>query len=212
MSIIDYTQRFNMVEESFTSIYEYAKREKVPIIDNDALNVLKHFIRITNAKTILEIGTAIGYSALHMIDVRDDIKVVTVEKDHHSFEIAMKNFEQFDKSNRIECIHTDAKLFSVDMAKTKEFDMLFIDASKGNNQLFFEKFAKYVKNDGIIIVDNYYARGIVESDDITHKNTRKLKEKVDSFNQWIYHSVYHTSFLPVGDGLIIISKDKGEKE
>lgn len=87
-------------------------------------------------------------------------------------------------------------------------DMLFIDASKGNNQLFFDKFSPFVKEDGLIVVDNILLRGLVVDDEIAGRGKRKLKEKVDAFNQNMSKSNYPTSFLPVGDGLLVISKSQ----
>lgn len=211
MSILDYSAQFNHEDEQFKDIYEYARDHHIPIIDRDALNVLKHLIRLSGAKRILEIGSAIGYSAMHMASIDADIVVVTIEKDENRYREANRFFAQYGFTSRIHSICADALGFKLEL-DIEPFDMVFIDASKGNNRLFFETFSKCIHDSGMIIVDNYYARGIVDNRELTQKRLIKLKDKVHSFNEWIFSLNYHTSFLPVGDGLILISKNKGDRE
>lgn len=204
LSIINYCADLNTQTEVFPEVFTFAQERKVPIIDQDALNVVKHIVRLSKVKHILEIGTAIGYSGMHLLEVNDNIHLTTIEKDAELYNIATNHFEQYNYTDRVKSIHGDAK--EVDMHTLGMFDMLFIDASKANNALFFDRYKSLLTEDGIVIVDNILVRGLVVEEKIENKNLNKMVEKVKQFNQHIAYSDYHASFLPVGDGLMIISK------
>lgn len=204
MSIINYCAGLNKQKEVFPDVYTLAHQRNIPIIDQDALNVVKHIVRLSKVKHILEIGTAIGYSGMHLLEVNDNIHLTTIEKDAELYDLAIIHFEIYNYRDRVQAIHGDAK--NVDVTELGTFDMLFIDASKANNELFFDKYKALLTEDGIVIVDNIFARGLVVDEKIENKNLNKMIDKVKQFNHHIAHSDYHASFLPVGDGLMIISK------
>ena len=201
MELINYVKDLNTNEELFPAIHKYAMEKRVPIIDSDALNVVKQYIAIKDVKNILEIGTAIGYSALHFASAAEGVHVTTIEKDERSHDIANQNIGASEYSNNIKTILADAK--EAELGNT-QFDFLFIDASKGNNQLFFDKYKEYLTDDALIIVDNIFVRGLIANDNVENKNKRKLRDKVRAFNQSMKDSEYTTSFLNVGDGLLVI--------
>ncbi|MGO1922379.1 MAG: O-methyltransferase [Jeotgalicoccus sp.] len=201
MELINYVRDLNTNEELFPAIHRYAVDNRVPIIDSDALNVVKQYIAIKGVKNILEIGTAIGYSALHFASAAEGVHVTTIEKDEASHDIANQNIEVSEYKNNIKTILADAKEAELGSV---QFDFLFIDASKGNNQLFFDKYKEYLTDDALIIVDNIFVRGLIANDNVENKNKRKLRDKVRAFNQSMKDSEYSTSFLNVGDGLLVI--------
>ena len=201
MELINYVKELNTNEELFPAIHRYAIDNRVPIIDSDALNVVKQYIAIKGVKNILEIGTAIGYSALHFASAAEGVQVTTIEKDEASHDIANQNIAASSYKNNIKTILADAKETELGDA---QFDFLFIDASKGNNQLFFDKYKEYLTDGALIIVDNIFVRGLVADDNVENKNKRKLRDKVRAFNQSMKDSEYSTSFLNVGDGLLVI--------
>lgn len=201
MELINYVKELNTNEELFPAIHRYAIDNRVPIIDSDALNVVKQYIAIKGVKNILEIGTAIGYSALHFASAAEGVQVTTIEKDEASHDIANQNIAASSYKKNIKTILADAKDAELGSA---QFDFLFIDASKGNNQLFFDKYKEYLTDDALIIVDNIFVRGLIANDNVENKNKRKLRDKVRAFNQSMKDSEYSTSFLNVGDGLLVI--------
>lgn len=205
MNIEQYVKDLNTKEELYPEIYSYAVDNHVPIIDGDALSILKHLIMMTGARTYLEIGTAIGYSGLHLLSVFEDSHLITIEKESEMFDIAKHNFAENKMNDRVDGYLGDAKTLNLSIDE-QSVDLLFIDASKGNNQHFFDKYSPFVKENGLIIVDNILLRGLITDDNIENKNKRKLKEKVASFNRNMSNSNYATSFLPIGDGLLVISK------
>ena len=211
LDIYDYVAALNSSDELFVDVHTDAVENNVPIMDRDALEVMKHYIHLTGTRHILEIGTAIGYSALHMMSVHPDVSVVTLEKDEENHRAAKANFEKYNVTDRVKPILGDAAGILHKEIAERSFDMLFIDASKGNNQKFFEMYSPFIKQGGLILVDNFLLRGMVVDGDIQSKNRRKMKARVDAFNQHIASSEMFSSFLPVGDGLLVISKNKEVK-
>ncbi|MCG1008887.1 O-methyltransferase [Salinicoccus sp. ID82-1] len=211
MDIYEYIRNLNARPEAFPEMLAYAKRHDVPIMDEDALNVMKHYMKLARVKNVLEIGTAIGYSAMHMLSVDDSVSVVTIEKDEDAHRTANAFFTDHGVSHRVLSVLGDAKEVPFEALGEAPFDLLFIDASKGNNQRFYERYLPLVKTGGLIIVDNILIRGLVVQDGITARGTRRMKEKVDGFNRAIAGSGTASAFLPVGDGLLVIIKDEKEE-
>lgn len=205
MDIMSYIKNLNTKDEIFSDVFQYGIENNVPIIDSDALTVVKHLLKISGARNYLEIGTAIGYSGLHLLSVFPDSKLITIEIDEEKHQTALSNFENHRVSERVTAINGDAKTFEPD-ALYESLDFLFIDASKGNNQLFFDKYSQYIKKGGLIIVDNILLRGQIVEEELSSRNRRKLREKVNDFNQKLAESDHETSYLPVGDGLLVITK------
>ena len=116
-------------------IEKYAKDNNVPIMLPDGIEFLLNYIKENNVKTILEIGTAIGYSAIRMALISSDIKVTTIERDIDRYNEAIKNISDFSLENQINVIYADA--FDVDLSE--KFDLIFIDAAKSQYIKFFEK-------------------------------------------------------------------------
>ena len=137
-------------------IEEYAKENRVPIMLPDGIEFLCNYIKEHNIKNILEIGSAIGYSAIKMANINEKIKITTIEKDIDRYNIACNNIKQFGLDKRINIINDDA----LNVEFEDVFDLIFIDASKSNNIVFFEKYKKNLKNNGFIITDNLSFHGL----------------------------------------------------
>ena len=131
-------------------IENYAHTNNVPIMQEDGIEFLCNYIKENNIKNILEIGSAIGYSAIKMALVNDDIKITTIERDINRYNIALVNIDKFSLNNRIDIINGDANEVEINGL----FDLIFIDASKASNINFFEKFSINLAKDGTIITDN----------------------------------------------------------
>lgn len=190
-------------------IYEYAKENKVPIMMDDGIDYLCNYIKDNKIKSILEIGSAIGYSALKMAMVSDDIKVTTIEKDENRYEVAVSNINKFKMSDRIKIILGDALETNID----GEFDLIFIDASKGNNINFFKKYSVNLSKYGIIITDNLFFHGLViDESKIQTKNQRGIVRKIKEFIKFLdENKEFETEYISVGDG-ISISRRKNNDE
>ena len=189
-----------MLEE----IEKYAKEERVPIMMKDGIEFLCNYIKEHNIKNILEIGSAIGYSSIKMALVSDDINVTTIEKDEKRYNIACENIDKFNLRNRINIILDDALNTEID----EIFDLVFIDASKGNNINFFNKYCANLVSGGVIITDNLLFHGLVRDESLIEtKNQSGIVRKIKAFISFLdENNDYDTSYLDIGDGIAISIK------
>ena len=152
-------------------IEEYAEKNNVPIMQKDGIEFLTKYIKENNIKEILEIGSAIGYSAIKMALIDKNIKVTTIERDKERYEIAIKNIKNMELENQIEIYNEDALEFNIE----KKYDLIFIDAAKAQYIKFFEKYKKNLKQKGTIISDNLEFHGLVKNPELTNnRNTKQL--------------------------------------
>ena len=181
---------------------EYAKENNVPIMTKDGIEFLMNYIKDNNIVRILEVGTAIGYSAIRMCTVRDDIVVTTIERDEVRYKEAVKNVSKAGFDNRIKLIFGDA----LEVELEGEYDLIFIDAAKAQNQKFFEMFKRNLKPTGTIITDNMKFHGLVDTpiEQINSRNLRQLVRKVRNYTEFLKNNdEFNTEFLSLGDGIAI---------
>lgn len=193
------------MKEEIESIKNYALENNVPIMQDDGINYLTNYIKKNKIKKILEIGTAIGYSAIMMCLVDNDIEVTTIERDEKRYLEAIKNAKKFKLEDRINLIYNDA----LEVKINETYDLIFIDAAKAQNTKFFEKFERNLRDGGSIITDNMYFHGLVfkDEEDIGSRNLRQLVRKVKNYTLFLEkNNKYDTEFLNIGDGLAISIK------
>ena len=180
-------------------IEDYAHENNIPIMMSDGIEFLTEFIKKNNVKIILEIGSAIGYSAIRMALVDSDISVVTIERDIERYNEAVKNINDFGLSERIDIRLSDALECSID----GEFDLIFIDAAKAQYIKFFEKYKANLSKDGVIVSDNLSFHGMVDNiDSITNRNTRQLVGKIAKYIEILNNNLeFDTEFISIGDGI-----------
>lgn len=183
----------------------YAKENKIPIMQPDGIDYLCNYIKENHIKNILEIGSAIGYSAIRMALVNEHTKVTTIEKDKVRYDIAISNINKFQLNKRIKIIHKDALSTELEYS----FDLIFIDASKGHNIDFFNKYKKNLTTNGVIITDNLSFHGLVEDEDlIKTKNQRGIVKKIKNFIEFLDNNKeFHTEYILVGDKISISRKN-----
>ena len=180
-------------------IEEYAKENNVPIMMKDGIEFLTQYIKDNNVKTVLEIGSAIGYSAIRMALVDESIKVTTIERDTARYNEAVKNIKEFNLENQIEIINADALEYTTD----KQFDLIFIDAAKAQYIKFFEKYKTNLKQNGTIISDNLDFHGLVKNPELTsNRNTKQLVRKINTYIEFLKENKeFKTEFISLGDGI-----------
>lgn len=188
----------------------YASANNVPIMLKDGIEYLCSYIKENNIKSILEIGSAIGYSSIKMALVDDDIKITTIEKDKNRYDLAVENINKFNLSNRIIILNEDALDSNID----GKFDLIFIDASKGNNINFFNKYKHNLKANGVIVTDNLSFHGLVENPDlIKTKNQRGIVNKIKNYLDFLENNnEFDTEYKPVGDKISISKKKEDDYE
>lgn len=189
----------------FIEMEQYAKQHFVPIMQLEAIEVLLQMLRIQKPKSILEIGSAIGYSALRMADALPNSKIVTIERDKTRAEIAKQFIAKAEREHQVSLIIGDALEVEIEQMS---FDALFIDAAKGQYLKFFEKYSKLVPSGGVIYIDNMYMHGLSDLQlEEVPKRKRTMVRNLKNFTEWIMnHEQYISTFFPVGDGLLICIK------
>ncbi len=191
---------------SITNLEIYAKENNVPIIQKEGLNFLIEYIKQNNVKTILEIGTAIGYSSINMALVSDDIQITTIERNEKMYKQAIKNIKDFNLENRINVIYGDA----LDTVIQDKYDLIFIDAAKAQYIKFFEKYKQNLQMNGTIITDNLNFHGLaLHPEEIHSKNLKALVRKINNYKYFLINNKeFQTVFYEIGDGIAVSKYNK----
>ena len=179
-----------------------ALNEHIPIIMDDTLEKIYEICGDRKFNNILEIGTAVGYSAICFSKMlSENGKIVTIERDEERAKEAKSNFKKFDLEDKIELKVGDA----VEILPTinEKFDMVFIDASKGKYPFFFEQALRLLTDDGIIFADNILYKGYVMSDYNKHKQRTAVTHLREYIRLATSNPNIKTEILEVGDGLAI---------
>ena len=197
------------MREIISEMEEYAINYNIPIIEKDSIAFIMKYIKANGIKNILEIGTAIGYSAILMASVADDIQVTTIERDEARYMEALKNVKKCDLEKRITVVCQDALEMNLSGVS---YDMIFIDAAKGQYTNFFEKYKYFLNPGGVIISDNLKFHGHVGNrENIASRNLKQLVGKLENYIDFLKNNEeFETNFYDVGDGLSV-SKKKNEQ-
>lgn len=188
------------MKELILEMEKYAKEENVPIIEKDSIKFIMKYIKLNNVHKILEIGTAIGYSAILMATAAEDVEVTTIERDEKRYMEALKNVKKCGLEKRIEVVFQDAE--DVNLVG-RDYDLIFIDGAKAQYRKYFEKFSNYLNPHGVIITDNIKFHGLVgnRTSDLS-KNLNSLVEKIEDYNEFLKNNEeFTTKFYEIGDGL-----------
>lgn len=185
---------------------EYAKSKNVPIIEKDSITFIMKYIKLHNVKNILEIGSAIGYSSILMASVGEDVKVTTIERDESRYMECLKNVKKCGMEQKVNVVFQDA--LEVNLNVENKYDLIFIDAAKGQYIKFFEKFKYFLADGGIIVTDNLKFHGYVGSKKkIESKNLAALVRKIENYIVFLKdNEEFDTKFYDVGDGLSVSIK------
>jgi predicted O-methyltransferase YrrM len=183
------------------AIENYAHKENIPIMEPSGINFLTSYIKKNKVKDILEIGSAIGYSAIKMVSIDDSIKVLTVERDEQRYNEAIKNIDELGYKKQIDIRLMDAFDLEIDSM----YDLIFIDAAKAQSIKFFQKFQKNLKKDGVIITDNINFHGLTHTKEpIKSRNVRQLVRKINNYIDFLENNEeFETKFYEIGDGITI---------
>ena len=192
----------NLNKEQLNVIKKKAIEEHIPIIMDDTLEVISKYLKELRPKRILEIGTAVGYSAMCFSEyLQDGGAIDTIERDEERIKEAKENFKKVMVEDKINLYEGDA----VDILTTlnQKYDMVFIDAAKGKYPFFLKEALRMIKENGIIFADNILYKGYVLSDYNKHKQrtaVRNLREYIKEVSE---NPNIETEILEVGDGLAI---------
>ena len=187
-------------KEEFKKLKEESLKEHIPIIMDDTLEKLKEILEKEKPKRILEIGTAVGYSAL-CFAIYSEASIDTIEIDEIRGKEAIQNIEKIGFKDRINVIIGNA----VEILPTLKdrYDIIFIDAAKSKYSIFLEESLKLIKNSGLILADNVLYKGYVMSDYNKHKQRTAVRHLREYIKEITENENMKTEILDIGDGLAI---------
>lgn len=182
--------------------------EGIPNITLAGANLLRMLCKLHKPRRILEIGTAIGYSAIHMAEAAPQAAIVTIEMDEARAERARQHFREAGIEQRITLRLGDALHELPQLKQSEKFDMVFIDAAKGKYTEFLELSLPLCRAEGIIVSDNVLFRGLAATEaEETDRRHRSLVRKIQAYNETLMnHPELDTVVLTVGDGMAVSLK------
>ena len=190
------------MKELIIDMERYAQTNNVPIIELDSIKFIMKYIKLNKVKSILEIGSAIGYSSILMASVSEDVKITTIERDETRYMECLKNVKKCGMQEKINVVCQDA--LEVNLSGVS-YDLIFIDAAKGQYTKFFEKYKYFLKPGGVIISDNLKFHGHVGNrNNIASRNLKQLVGKIENYIDFLKNNEeFETKFYDVGDGLSV---------
>lgn len=194
-----------MNKEKLQEIKEKAICDHIPIIMDDTLEVIGNILKQIKPKKILEIGTAVGYSAMCFSEYLEDGGIIdTIERDTERIKQAKENIKVVGVKNKINIYEGDA----VEILPTldKKYDMIFIDAAKGKYPFFLKESLRMLSDNGVIFADNILYKGYVMSDYNKHKQRTAVRNLREYIKEVTEDPNLNTQILEVGDGLAITKR------
>ena len=193
----------NKVE--LAKIKQKALEDHIPIIMDDTLEVIEKELKENKPKRILEIGTAVGYSAICFSEFLQNNGIIdTIEREHSRVTEALDNIKRAEVEDKINIIEGDA--VEVLPTLTGEYDVVFIDASKGKYPFFLKEALRLLAPKGIIFADNVLYKGYVLSDYNKHKQRTAVRNLREFLSELQSNETLETKILKVGDGLAIAKR------
>lgn len=207
----DYMEQYirNLIPENegiLRELESYAKENSVPIIQKEVGKFLQLMINIKKPYKILELGTAIGYSAI-LMSISSDVhsKITTIERDQKMIDIARDNIDKYGFKDKIHVIEGDC--LKVLQNLEDKYDLIFMDAGKGHYSHFLPNCLRLLKDDGIIIADNVLFRGMVASKELVKRRKITIVKRMKSYLETISsNKELITSVIPMGDGIAVTTR------
>ena len=190
-----------------------AKKDRVPIIRREMQSFLKVLLQIKKPTKILEVGTAVGFSALLMAKYTpEDTRIVTIEKYEKRIPLAKANFQAAGMDHRLTLVEGDALEILREMEDS--FDFIFMDAAKGQYIHFYPEVMRLLAPEGILVSDNVLQEGdLIESHFAVERRNRTIYKRMREYLYVLKHDErLETSILPVGDGAAVSYKMKTERQ
>jgi predicted O-methyltransferase YrrM len=185
---------------------EYAHENHVPIVQPEVAQLMRVLLKNNKPRNILEIGTAIGYSAIMMAEVTKETIITTIERNEEMINLAKQNIANFKYSERIKILEGDAEEILPNLEE--KYDFIFIDAAKGQYIEFFKHCSKLLNPCGMIVSDNVLYKGMVATDDLVVKRKKTIVKRLRTFLNYINGLEGYTScVLPLGDGVALTYKE-----
>ncbi|MGN9164172.1 O-methyltransferase [Tissierellaceae bacterium HCP3S3_D8] len=206
--ILDYIRGILPERDSYLKEMEkYAIENHVPIIESEVAQLLRVLLKMKRPKDILEVGTAIGYSALVMCDAQlGDCRITTIERRDDMIELAEEFILKSPYRSNINIIKGEAE----DILSEIEgmYDLIFIDAAKGQYLEFFNRCMDLLRPGGFIVSDNVLFKGMVATDELVIRRKKTIVKRLRQFLKYINElDGYTSSVIPIGDGVALTYKE-----
>ena len=206
--VTEYIHEFyRPLSKTLEDLRAYGEEHEVPIILKETENFLNFLLALKKPVKILEIGTAIGYSAIYYASCCPSAEIYTVEKMDNMFEIATENVEKAGLSDRIHIYHGDGEecIDQIREEGTSGFDFVFIDAAKSHYKRFLDAALKICSEGAVIVSDNVLQKGITacEIHDVYRRNRTRTKYMKQYLEYITGDDRFETSLLSAGDGLAL---------
>ncbi|MBV1709225.1 MAG: class I SAM-dependent methyltransferase [Erysipelothrix sp.] len=193
------------MKEQLALIKQKALDNQIPIMSDDSIEYIITNLQKHQCKSILEVGTAVGFSALSIACSIADVNITTIERDRARYDEAVRNIQNLDCQDRINAIFADASEYLCN----EIFDAIIIDAAKAQNKSFFDRFFPFVKPRGIVIVDNLDFHGHNEHVEllVDRRNLRQMVNKIKAFEDYVNNRKdLEIERVSVGDGMMMIRR------
>lgn len=198
-------------DEKLIEMRKYADEFHVPIVEPETEEFIKFLISVSKPKRILELGTAIGYSSISFAKFSKRIELIdTVEIREEMADIAKKNIQDENLEDIIKVHLLDAYDYLLDC--DKKYDLIFIDAAKGQYEKYFNEALKNLDKNGIIICDNVLFKGMVANQELVKRRKKTIVKRLRTFlKDMKREEEFVTSIVPIGDGVLLV-REKDEED
>ena len=190
----------------FKELEQFAKENGVPIVQKEAGKFLEFMVNMKKPLKILELGTAIGYSAILMYEAaKTNPDIITIERSKEMIHLAKQNIEKYNLEDKITIKEGDCLQILEEL--DEEFDLIFMDAGKGHYNHFLPHCLRLLKKDGIIIADNVLFRGMVASQDLVKRRKITIVKRMRTYLEMVSEDEnLITSVIPMSDGIAITKR------
>ncbi len=190
-------------DDYFLALESYAEEFHVPIIHKEVKSLLAFVVESTNAKSVLEIGTAIGYSAsVFARAMKGKGKITSIERRESYFEMAVENVKKLNYETEFDFRLGEALEVLDEINDT--YDVIFVDAAKGHYQVFLDKCMNKLNPGGVIVSDNVLYQGMIASDEYVLRRQRTIVKRMRTYLDHIMdHPDFTTTLLPMSDGIAL---------
>lgn len=193
-------------EGQLAEMERYAKENEVPISQPESIRMIEILLKLMGAKRILEVGSAIGYSAIRMSKA-SNAEVVTVELSEDMANIAEENFKKAGLDEKISLIRGDGAKVLSSMEGEEVFDVIFMDAAKGHYMDLFPHCKRLLKRGGLLISDNILYKGMTATDELVVRRKITIVRRLRTYLEMLKENKeFSTAIVPIGDGVALSYK------
>ena len=209
--IVDFMRNRQMqVTGPLKELEDFARKENIPIIPHETVAYFRFLMDTMQPKNILEIGTAIGFSALLMAQHSPESKITTIDRNPEMIGFAKANFAKFDNRQQITLLEGDA--VDVLSTLTESYDFVFMDSAKSKYIIFLPEILKHLEVGGVVVLDDIFQGGDVAKDIMeVRRGQRTIYRGLQRlFEATLDNPSLTASLVPLGDGILMLRKNKAD--